>query len=65
MHQTARTLLIVDDSSEDREFYRRYLLRDSDHTYTILEATLGQQGLDLWHQHRPRCRVARLSLARH
>ncbi len=53
MHQTARTLLIVDDSSEDREFYRRYLLRDSDHTYTILDATLGQQGLDLWHQHRP------------
>ena len=53
MHQTARTLLIVDDSPEDREFYRRYLLRDSDHTYTILDATLGQQGLDLWHQHRP------------
>ncbi|XHX77151.1 MAG: PAS domain-containing protein [Stenomitos frigidus ULC029] len=53
MNSTSRTLLIIDDSSEDRELYRRYLLRDQDYAYTILEASLGQQGLDLWHQHQP------------
>ncbi len=53
MSQQQRTLLIVDDSPEDRELYRRYLLRDREYSYTILEATLGQQGLELWQQHQP------------
>ncbi|PSB05127.1 PAS domain-containing protein [Merismopedia glauca] len=53
MNRIARTILIVDDSAEDRELYRRYLLRDREYSYTILEASLGQQGLDLWHQHQP------------
>ncbi|MEH1988650.1 PAS domain-containing protein [Nostoc sp.] len=53
MSQQQRTLLIVDDSPEDRELYRRYLLRDREHSYTILEATLGQLGLELWQQHQP------------
>jgi CheY-like chemotaxis protein len=53
MNQQHRTILIVDDSPEDRELYRRYLLSDSDHSYTILEAPLGQQGLALWQQHQP------------
>ncbi|MBW4522001.1 MAG: PAS domain S-box protein [Scytolyngbya sp. HA4215-MV1] len=53
MNRIARTLLIVDDSPEDREIYQRYLLRDQACSYTILEAELGQQGLDLWHQHQP------------
>ncbi len=48
-----RTLLIVDDSLADRELYRQYLLRDRDCTYTIVEAKLGQQGLELWRQHQP------------
>ena len=48
-----RTLLIVDDSLEDRELYRRYLLRDREYAYTFIEATLGQQGLELWQQHQP------------
>lgn len=47
------TLLIVDDSPEDRELYRRYLQKDPDHSYTILEASLGRQGLELWQQQRP------------
>jgi PAS domain S-box-containing protein len=51
MHRIARTLLIVDDSPEDLELYRRYLLSDREYSYTILEASLGQQGLDLWQQH--------------
>jgi len=53
MVQTSRTILIVDDSPEDRELYRRYLSRDSACAYTVIEATLGQQGLDLWHQYQP------------
>ncbi|MEH2063128.1 MAG: PAS domain-containing protein [Nostoc sp.] len=53
MSQQQRTLLIVDDSPEDRELYRRYLLRDREYSYNILEATLGQQGLELWQQHQP------------
>lgn len=53
MNRASRTLLIVDDSPEDQELYWRYLRRDREYDYTILEATLGQQGLDLWQQHRP------------
>ncbi|QLE51425.1 PAS domain S-box protein [Nostoc sp. C057] len=53
MSQQQRTLLIVDDSPEDRELYRRYLLRDREYSYTFLEGTLGQQGLELFQQHQP------------
>lgn len=53
MQQPSRTVLIIDDSSEDRELYRRYLLRDREYAYTFLEASLGEQGLDLWQQHQP------------
>jgi len=53
MDVIARTILIVDASPEDRELYRRYLQRDPDYSYTILEASLGQQGLDLWRQQQP------------
>ena len=53
MPQSKRTALIVDDSPEDRELYRRYLLRDTECSYTLLEASTGQQGLDLWRQHQP------------
>jgi len=53
MPQASRTVLVVDDSPEDRELYRRYLLRDPDYSYTIIEAELGQRGLELWQQHHP------------
>jgi len=53
MQQPSRTVLLVDDSPEDREIYRRYLLRDRESAYTILEASLGQQAIELWQQHRP------------
>jgi CheY-like chemotaxis protein len=61
MKRVARTLLIVDDSPEDRELYRRHLTRHNlrlegdlpEHSYTILEAELGQAGLELWQQHQP------------
>lgn len=53
MNRSTRTLLIVDDSPEDRELYRRYLLHDQECSYTILETSLGQEGLNLWQQHHP------------
>jgi CheY-like chemotaxis protein len=53
MNQPQRTVLIVDDSKEDRELYRRYLLSEEDYSYTILEAQLGEQGLELWQEHQP------------
>ncbi|MGL5836580.1 MAG: response regulator, partial [Waterburya sp.] len=53
MSTTQRTILIIDDSPEDRELYRRYLLKDELYPCNILEASLGRQGLQLWHQHQP------------
>ncbi|MBC7969343.1 MAG: PAS domain-containing protein [Verrucomicrobia bacterium] len=51
--QLHRIVLIVEDSPEDRELYRRYLLHDRDYDYTIIEASLGEEGLNLWRQHQP------------
>jgi PAS domain S-box-containing protein len=53
MVQQQRIALIVDDCPEDRELYRRYLLRDREYSYTVLEAMLGQKGLELWQQYQP------------
>lgn len=53
MSQIQRTLLIVDDSLEDCDLYRRYLLRDQTYHYKIVTAESGQQGLALWQQHQP------------
>jgi PAS domain S-box-containing protein len=52
VHNT-RTILIIDDSPEDRELYRRYLLQDSEYSYEILEAGLGELGLELWQRNQP------------
>jgi signal transduction histidine kinase/DNA-binding NarL/FixJ family response regulator len=43
----SRTLLIVDDCAEDRETYRRYLLKDPHQSYCILEADSAEEGLIL------------------
>ncbi|MBE9008886.1 response regulator [Pseudanabaenaceae cyanobacterium LEGE 13415] len=53
MNQPLRSVLVVDDCSEDRELYRRYLLREQECYYTILEAETGKEGLALWQQHQP------------
>jgi signal transduction histidine kinase len=53
MDLPSRTILIIDDSAEDRELYRRCLVGDRDHRYNFLEAELGRQGLDLWQQYHP------------
>ncbi|AFZ36579.1 multi-sensor hybrid histidine kinase [Stanieria cyanosphaera PCC 7437] len=52
MVQIPRTILIVDDASEARK-YRRYLVENRAYSYTVLEASRGQQGLELWQQHQP------------
>lgn len=48
-----RTVLIIDDSPEDREAYRRYLLRDQTHYYTILEEASAAAGLAQCHKSHP------------
>ncbi|MGL5881485.1 MAG: PAS domain-containing protein, partial [Xenococcaceae cyanobacterium] len=48
--QKLRTILIVDDNAIDRETYRRYLRAERDCQYNILEAELGEEGLELCQQ---------------
>jgi hypothetical protein len=43
MIQNTPTILIVDDSLEDRELYRRYLKRDLKYSYSILEMCCFQK----------------------
>ncbi|MFN6537190.1 MAG: PAS domain S-box protein [Nostoc sp. EkiNYC01] len=47
------TILIIDDSPEDRQVYRRYLLQDQEHSYTILEAESGEEALALCQELQP------------
>ena len=42
-----RTILIVDDCLEDREIYSRYLHKDLNQSYQIIEAELAEIGLSL------------------
>ncbi|MBI4783081.1 MAG: PAS domain-containing protein [Oscillatoriophycideae cyanobacterium NC_groundwater_1537_Pr4_S-0.65um_50_18] len=42
------TILLVDDSAEDRAAYCRYLERGSAHLYQVLEASSAAMGLDLY-----------------
>lgn len=51
MNEPRATVLLVDDSPEDRSIYHRYL-RD---TYHILEAERGVQALALCEAHQPAC----------
>jgi len=42
------TVLLIDDSPEDRATYCRYLQRGSSHAYQVLEAVSATVGLDLY-----------------
>lgn len=53
MAEILQVILLVNESLEDRDTYRRYLLRDQQHTYQILEAQTGKQGLALCQQQLP------------
>jgi signal transduction histidine kinase len=48
-------ILIVDDSPEDREVYRRLLLQDRDHEYGFEEAESGEEGLEIAGRRTPDC----------
>jgi signal transduction histidine kinase len=50
-----RRILIVDDSPEDRELYRRYLRSDPDHRYEFVETEHGAEGLRLCERDQPDC----------
>ncbi|HEY4588649.1 MAG TPA: response regulator [Thermoanaerobaculia bacterium] len=55
MSEAPIRLLIVDDSPEDRELYRRQLVKDREHAYEILEAETGEEGLALARETSPDC----------
>ncbi len=48
-------LLIVDDSPEDRELYRRLLANDPEQAYDLLEADTGEEGLEVALSQHPDC----------
>ncbi len=48
-------VLIVDDSPEDRELYRRLLAQDPEQEYEFLETDLGEEGLRLLREEAPDC----------
>ncbi|HEX4499513.1 MAG TPA: response regulator [Thermoanaerobaculia bacterium] len=48
-------LLIVDDSAEDRELYRRLLAQDPEHAYEFLAAETGEEGLRVAFDLAPDC----------
>lgn len=49
------TLLLIDDSAEDRAVYRRYLEQNRECLYRIIDAETGEQGLKLAAERRPDC----------
>ncbi len=50
-----RVVIIIDDTPEDRQVYRRYLLKDEDWRYEILEAETGGAAIALCRETRPDC----------
>ena len=52
---TPLTILIVDDSPEDRAVYVRLLTQDRRHEYRFLETDSGEEGLRLGREARPDC----------
>jgi signal transduction histidine kinase len=48
-------ILIVDDSPEDREHYRRMLSQDPEYQYQFLEAEMGEEGLEMALAEGPDC----------
>jgi signal transduction histidine kinase len=48
-------ILLVDDSPEDREVYKRLLQKDPENRYEFLEADLGEEGLRLAREAAPDC----------
>jgi PAS domain S-box-containing protein len=49
------TVLLTDDSSDDRMAFRQYLLRDTSTQYTIIEAASGAEALAILEHEKPDC----------
>lgn len=47
MEKETYHILIVEDSELDRQVYKRYLKKDQDYNYEILEAETGEEALDI------------------
>ena len=45
MNQSTHNILVIDDSTDDRESVKRYLAERSDPAYVVYEAENGEQGL--------------------
>jgi signal transduction histidine kinase len=54
-------VLIIDDSEDDRETFRRMLSRGTG-SYQVLEAASGEEGVRLYHEFRPDCILLDYSL---
>ena len=59
---TRLTVLIVDDTPEDREFYKRLLAQDLNTQYSVFEADTGEKGLEIVCTHHPDCILLDYSL---
>ena len=55
MTETPIRILIVDDSPEDREVFRRFLLNGTSGKYEVIEAETGEQGYEKYCSERPDC----------
>jgi signal transduction histidine kinase len=55
-------ILIVDDSAEDRESFRRGLMKEDPGAYAFVEASLGEEGLAAFRRERPDCILLDYSL---
>ena len=53
MAPSDKTILVVEDNSEDRHVYRRYLKQDAIHSYNIIEAETGEEALSICDRHYP------------
>ena len=51
----AQTIFIVEDSPEDREVLRRYLSRDADSDYALIEVETGKEALAICQSQPPDC----------
>jgi signal transduction histidine kinase len=55
MDPASLRILVVDDSPEDRQVYRRLLQQSPEHRYELLESELGEEGLRLAREEAPDC----------
>lgn len=55
MNDRTITLLLIDDSEEDREIFKRYLKKDKGQHFNILENESGELGLAQCLEQRPDC----------